>query len=217
MKTKEICKRYGLFIVSLWFSALGVAFAKCGNLGVSPLSSVPNVLSLRFTVLTMGEWLILWSVLLIAGQIAILRREFPTSHLLQIPLAFVFGWFTDAGMLIAKLVPVQSYLMQLMMVVIGFVLLGFGVALAVIANVVMNAGDGFVRVLARRLDRNYGNVKIAFDVVNVLLSAVLSVLLFGGAITGVREGTLLAALCTGLVVKFFTRRLKDPLDRILAA
>ena len=217
MKSKEICKRYGLFIVSLWFSALGVAFAKCGNLGVSPLSSVPNVLSLRFAVLTMGEWLILWSVLIIAGQIVMLRREFPPSHLLQVPLAFVFGWFTDAGMLIARLVPVHSYPMQLLMVVIGFVLLGFGVALAVIANVVMNAGDGFVRVLARRLDKNYGNVKIAFDVVNVLLSAALSVLLFDGAITGVREGTLLAALCTGLVVKFFTKRLKEPLDRMLSA
>jgi uncharacterized membrane protein YczE len=54
VKTKEILKRYGLFVISLWFSALGVAFAKCGNLGVSPLSSVPNVLSLRFTALTMG-------------------------------------------------------------------------------------------------------------------------------------------------------------------
>ena len=51
MKAKEKIKRYGLFIVSLWFSALGVAFAKCGDLGVSPLSSVPNVLSLRFTAL----------------------------------------------------------------------------------------------------------------------------------------------------------------------
>jgi uncharacterized membrane protein YczE len=120
-------------------------------------------------------------------------------------------------MLIAKLVPVQSYLMQLMMVVIGFVLLGFGVALAVIANVVMNAGDGFVRVLARRLDRNYGNVKIAFDVVNVLLSVGLSMALFGGAVHGVREGTLLAALCTGLVVKFFTKWLKAPLDQVLSA
>ena len=216
MKTKEICKRYGLFIISLWFSALGVAFAKCGNLGVSPLSSVPNVLSLRFTALTMGEWLILWSVLLIAGQIAILRRDFPPSHLLQVPLAFVFGWFTDAGMLIARMVPVNGYPMQLAMVVIGFVLLGFGVALAVIANVIMNAGDGFVRVLARRLDKNYGNVKIAFDVVNVLLSVALSMALFDGAITGVREGTLLAALCTGLVVKFFTKRLKAPLDRMLS-
>lgn len=217
MKTKEILKRYGLFIVSLWFSALGVAFAKCGNLGVSPLSSVPNVLSLCFTALTMGEWLILWSVLLILGQIALLRREFPPVHLLQVPLAFVFGWFTDAGMVIARLVPVNSYPMQLAMVTIGFVLLGFGVALAVIANVIMNAGDGFVRVLANRLKKNYGNVKIAFDVINVLLSAALSMVLFEGAVFGVREGTLIAALCTGLVVKFFTRRLKEPLDKLLSA
>ena len=217
MKAKEKIKRYGLFIVSLWFSALGVAFAKCGDLGVSPLSSVPNVLSLRFTALTMGEWLILWSVLLIVGQIVLLKREFPTEHLLQVPLAFVFGWFTDGGMVVARLVPVNSYPMQLIMVVIGFVLLGFGVALAVIANVIMNAGDGFVRVLARKLDKNYGNVKIAFDVVNVLLSVGLSMALFGGAVKGVREGTLLAALCTGLAVKFFTRRLKAPLDQILSA
>ncbi|MBR4991846.1 MAG: YitT family protein [Clostridia bacterium] len=217
MRAKEKCKRYILFIVSLWFSALGVAFAKCGDLGVSPLSSVPNVLSIRFTVLTMGEWLILWSVLLILGQIALLKKDFPLEHLLQVPLAFVFGWFTDAGMAIARLVPVESYVMQLCMVVIGFVLLGFGVALAVIANVIMNAGDGFVRVLARKLDKNYGNVKIVFDIVNVLLSVGLSAVLFGGAILGVREGTLLAALCTGLVVKFFTKRLQKPLDQMLSA
>lgn len=217
MKTKEILKRYGLFVISLWFSALGVAFAKCGNLGVSPLSSVPNVLSLRFTALTMGEWLILWSVLLILGQIVLLRKAFPPVHLLQVPLAFVFGWFTDAGMLIARLVSVNSYPMQLVMVVIGFVLLGFGVALAVIANVIMNAGDGFVRVLANRLQKNYGNVKIAFDVVNVLLSAALSMALFDGTVLGVREGTLVAALCTGLVVKFFTKRLRKPLDQMLSA
>ena len=68
MKAKEKVKRYVLFIISLWFSALGVAFAKCGDLGVSPLSSVPNVLSLRFMALTMGEWLILWSGLLILGR-----------------------------------------------------------------------------------------------------------------------------------------------------
>ena len=217
MKTKEIIKRYGLFVISLWFSGLGVAFAKHGNLGVSPLSSVPNVLSLRFSWLTMGQWLILWSVLLILGQIALLRKDFPPVHLLQVPLAFVFGWFTDGGMAIARLFPVSSYPMQLLMVVLGFVLLGFGVALAVIANVIMNAGDGFVRVLANRLNKNYGNVKIAFDVVNVLLSVALSMALFDGAVTGVREGTLIAALCTGLVVKFFTKRLREPLDKLLSA
>ena len=45
MSKKETAKRYVLFIISLFFSALGVAFTKHGELGVSPISSVANVMS----------------------------------------------------------------------------------------------------------------------------------------------------------------------------
>ena len=215
MKPKEICKRYGLFVLSLWFSALGVAFTKCGSLGVSPVSSVANVLSLRFPALSMGDWLILWSVLLILGQIAVLRRRYQLIQLLQLPMAFLFGWFTDVGMLIAGLVPVNSYSMQLVMVVLGIVILGFGVALSVIANVMFNAGEGFVKALSDVTEKNFGDVKIAFDIFSVSLSVVLSLILFGGKVVGLREGTLIASICTGLAVKFFTKRLKTPLDQVL--
>ena len=215
MKPKEICKRYGLFVLSLWFSALGVAFTKCGSLGVSPVSSVANVLSLRFSALSMGDWLILWSVLLILGQIAVLRRRYQLIQLLQLPMAFLFGWFTDVGMLIAGLVPVNSYSMQLVMVVLGIVILGFGVALSVIANVMFNAGEGFVKALSDVTEKNFGDVKIAFDIFSVSLSVVLSLALFGGKVVGLREGTLIASICTGLAVKFFTKRLKTPLDQVL--
>lgn len=215
MKPKEICKRYGLFVLSLWFSALGIAFTKCGSLGVSPVSSVANVLSLRFTALSMGDWLILWSVLLILGQIAVLRRRYQLIQLLQLPMAFLFGWFTDVGMLIAGLVPVNNYPMQLVMVVLGIVILGFGVALSVIANVMFNAGEGFVKALSDVTEKNFGDVKIAFDIFSVSLSVVLSLILFGGKVVGLREGTLIASICTGLAVKFFTKRLKTPLDQVL--
>ena len=215
VKPKEICKRYGLFVLSLWFSALGVAFTKCGSLGVSPVSSVANVLSLRFSALSMGDWLILWSVLLILGQIAVLRRRYQLIQLLQLPMAFLFGWFTDVGMLIAGLVPVNNYPMQLMMVVLGIVILGFGVALSVIANVMFNAGEGFVKALSDVTEKNFGDVKIAFDIFSVSLSVVLSLILFGGKVVGLREGTLIASICTGLAVKFFTKRLKTPLDQVL--
>ena len=213
---KEVFKRYGLFVISLWFSALGVAFAKCGSLGVSPVSSVANVLSLRFTALTMGDWLILWSVLLIVGQIAVLRKRYQLIQLLQLPMAFLFGWFTDVGMLIAGRIPVNSYHMQLVMVVLGIVILGFGVALSVIANVMFNAGEGFVKALSDVTEKNFGDVKIAFDIFSVALSVVLSLLLFGGRVVGLREGTVLASVCTGLAVKFFTKRLKGPLDQLLS-
>jgi len=217
VKTKELIKRYGLFISSLWFSALGVAFAKCGSLGVSPVSSVANVLSLRFTALTMGDWLILWSVLLIIGQIVVLRKRYQLIQLLQLPMAFLFGWFTDVGMMIAGLVPVNSYPMQLVMVMLGIIIQGFGVALSVIANVMFNAGEGFVKALSDVTDKNFGDVKITFDIFSVSLSVVLSLILFGGKIVGLREGTVVASVCTGLAVKFFTKRLQKPLDQVLSA
>ena len=61
MDKKEIAKRYGLLVIGLFFAALGVALTKRGELGVSPISSVANVLSYQFTDLTLGSWLILWN------------------------------------------------------------------------------------------------------------------------------------------------------------
>ena len=78
MSRKELAKRYVLFIISLFFAALGVAVTKHGELGVSPISSVANVMSDQFTALSLGEWLILWNCVLILGQVVIRRREFET-------------------------------------------------------------------------------------------------------------------------------------------
>lgn len=215
MQKKEVAKRYILFIISLFFAGLGVAFTKQGALGVSPISSVANVLSLRFTAVSMGNWLIMWNCILIAGQILILRKKFQPIQLLQIPLSFLFGYFTDFGMWCTSFIPVNTYGMQLVMVVLGVVILGFGISLSVIANVIMNAGEAFVKAVADTLQKNFGNVKIVFDVSNVLFSIVLSLFFFNFRIEGAREGTLIAALGTGMVVKWFTARLQTPLNKIL--
>ncbi len=65
MSKKETAKRYVLFIISLFFSALGVAFTKHGELGVSPISSVANVLSCTKGGFSLGVWLIIWNCILI--------------------------------------------------------------------------------------------------------------------------------------------------------
>ena len=217
MKSKELAKRYGLFIIRLWFSALGVAITKCGSLGVSCISSVPNVLSLRFTALTIGGWTFLWNTLLVLCQIALLGKRFQKIQLLQIPLSFLFGWFTDVAMLLAVKIPVNSYAMQLVMVVAGVAVLAFGITLGVIANVVLNAGEGIVKALADVSGKEFGFVKMRFDAVCVILSLVISLVTFGGKIVGVREGTLIAAFLNGTMVKWYSRRLKEPLDQLLSA
>ena len=61
MSKQEIIKRYILFIMSLLFSGLGVAVTKHGELGVSPISSVANVLSIKWNMLSLGTWLLIWN------------------------------------------------------------------------------------------------------------------------------------------------------------
>jgi len=215
MTKTEIAKRYLLFIISLFFAALGVAFTKHGELGVSPISSVANVMSCRFSSLSLGTWLIIWNCILIAGQIAILRRRFQPIQLLQIPLSFLFGWFTDFGMWIVSFIPVSSYPARLVMVIAGIIILGFGISLSVVANVIMNSGEAFVKAVSDNIHREFGNVKIAFDVLCVIVALALSLAFFHFSIVGTREGTIISALLTGFTVKLITRKLQNPLNYLL--
>ncbi len=215
LQKKELIKRYILFIVSLFFSGLGVAFTKCGELGVSPISSVANIMSCKFPILSMGNWLIIWNCVLIAGQIIILRKKFQPIQLLQIPLSFAFGWFTDLGMWMVGFIPNDIYIVRLIMVFVGIAVLGFGISLAVIANVIMNAGEAFVKAISDTIKKNFGNVKIAFDVFCVTFSIVLSLIFFDLKIVGTREGTIISAFLTGTFVKLFTKLLHKPISKIL--
>lgn len=208
----DLTKRYILFIISLFFSAMGVAITKKGELGVSPISSVANVMSIQFPSLSLGSWLIIWNCTLILGQILLLRKKFQWVQLLQIPLSFLFGWFTDFGTWLLSFFTVELYPLRLALVLAGTVVLGFGISLAVIANVIMNSGEAFVKALADTIHREFGNVKIVFDISCVVLAVLLSLVFFHFHIVGTREGTVIAALCTGIVVKFFTKRFTFLID-----
>lgn len=215
MSKKEIFRRYIVFILGLFFAGIGVAFTKHGDLGVSPISSVANVMSIKFPVMTLGNWLIIWNCVLILAQILILRRDFKLYQLFQIPLSFLFGWFTDFGMWMASFIPVPNYLVKLVMLLIGIVVLSFGISLSVIANVIMNSGEALVKAISDTIHKEFGDVKVAFDVACVIVAVVLSVLFFQGKIVGTREGTILSALLTGFVVKFITKHIRGIVMKVI--
>ena len=113
-------------------------------------------------------------------------------------------------------IPVPNYPVRLLLVLCGIILLGFGISLSVIANVILNSGEAFVTAISDVSGKNFGDLKIAFDVCCVVLALLLSLLFFQGKIIGTREGTILTALLTGLVVKRFVRLLQSPLERRLS-
>lgn len=215
MSKKEIIKRYVLFIFCLFFMGIGVALTKHGELGVSPISSVANVVSIKFDFLSFGMWLTISNCILLLGQIILLRKNFKLIQLLQIPLSFLFGYFTDFGMFVVSIIPNEAYIAKLLLVLSGIIVLGFGITLGVVANVILNSGEAFVKALADVTKRDFGSVKIIFDISWVCLSIILSLIFFEGKLMGTREGTIISALLVGVVVKIFKPILQNPLEKIL--
>lgn len=215
MSKKEVLKRYILFIFCLFFMGIGVALTKCGELGVSPISSVANVVSIKFTFLSFGMWLTVSNCVLLLGQVFLLRRNFKPVQLLQIPLSFLFGYFTDFGMYMVSGIPNDMYFAKLLLVLLGIIVLGFGITLGVIADVILNSGEAFVKAIADVTKKDFGNTKIAFDISWVCLSIILSLIFFDGKLVGTREGTIISALLVGVVVKIFKPLLQTPLEKVI--
>lgn len=214
MSKKEFVKRLILFTIGLFFSGLGIAFSKRADLGISTVSSVANVLSVKFDFISFGMWSAISNFAFVLGQIIILRKNFKLFQLMQIPMSFLFGIFTDIGLFMVSFIPTPNYSIRMALTIAGILILAFGIALAVVANVLFNSGEGLVKAVSDVSGWDFGKVKEGFDITCVATAAVLSMLFFG-KIVGIREGTLIAAVFTGFIVNFFTKYISNPLNRIL--
>ena len=68
--------------VGLLCNAFGVALLTKSGLGASPIAAIPFALSLAFSVLTMGNWLIMFNVLLIVIQVILLGKNIGKRNLI---------------------------------------------------------------------------------------------------------------------------------------
>ncbi|WP_455720130.1 DUF6198 family protein [Agathobacter sp.] len=199
-------KRYLIFLVGLFINALGVSLVTKASLGTSPISSIPYVLSLNFS-LTLGNFTIIFSILLILLQILILRKNFKIENILQIPVSIVFGYFIDLTMYMFFWVNPQNYFIKLIALLAGCIVLGFGVYMEVLADVVMLPGESFVRAIVQTWNTNFGTTKIIFDSSMTIIAGVLSFVFFS-KLNGVREGTIIAALLVGFIARLFGKHLE---------
>ena len=208
----EKLKRYLIFLVGLFVNSLGVSLITKANLGTSPISSIPYVLSLNFPF-TLGNFTIFFSIFLIVLQLIILRKNFKLEHILQIPVSIIFGYFIDLTMILFSWVNPEAYVMKIVYLLIGCLILGVGVYMEVLADVVMLPGESFVRAIVLTWKTNFGTTKIFFDVSMAVIAAVLS-FVFAGRLDGVREGTVIAALLVGFIARLIGKKLAFLKDMI---
>lgn len=206
----ELLRRYTVFSFALYFIAVGVSLITLSLAGTSPISSIPYVLSLN-TILSMGTFILLLNVALIAGQMLMLGREgiarCKMELILQLPVSVVFGVFVDLNMNMLSVLHPDSYWQQMVTLAIGCLFMATGISLEVIADVAMVSGEYFVHIAAQRFRREFGTIKIMFDLSLVVIAVICSWIM-AGRIDGVREGTLITAMLTGPLVRLIMPHLK---------
>jgi uncharacterized membrane protein YczE len=193
--------------------SFGVAFSIKADLGTSPISSVPYVISLIYPI-TVGKATIAMHCIFILLQILILRKKYQLIQLMQLPVAFVFGFMTDFALGLLDRVTYSSYPIQWFLCIIGIVMVAAGVSMEVAANVVTLAGEGLVLAICEVFPVRFGDMKMCFDSV-LVITAVLIGFCTKGTLLGVREGTVAAAVLVGLFSKQICRPMTKLIDKII--
>ena len=200
---KQVIKNYALFLIGLFIASMGVALSTKAGLGTSPVASVPYSVSLVNHTLTFGWWLNMWSVVQIAVQIALLRKKCkPMEIIIQTVLAFVYGYLTDFSCFLISGIQADSYIIQFLLMIVSCFVLGFGIWIQFRGGVAMLPGEAMNRAISEVTGKRYENIKIFFDVLYIAAAAVIS-FAFIGKLEGVREGSIIAAILIGNIIKLY--------------
>ncbi len=210
---KLVC-RLILYVIGLFCLAWGVSFAINGNLGISPVNSIPYILNQIWPALSMGIYVDIIFGLMILAQILLLRKRYNLVDLLQFAFTFLFGVFVDWTNAWIGDFCFPTYLGQLGMLAISIILIALGVLLIVDIRMVPMPSEGLSLAIASLQSKvPFHYVKLITDCVYVAIAITLS-LVFLGRLVGIREGTVATAALVGVVIGLLQKPLKPLIERL---
>ncbi|MCL2841788.1 MAG: DUF6198 family protein [Defluviitaleaceae bacterium] len=207
-------RRIIIYLIGLLTLAFGTSFTIQSDLGVSPVSSLPFVIS-EATSLNIGLMSALFFTGLVVFQIAILGRKFKWLNLIQLPFVFVFGYFLNFAVWVMYGVQFPTYFGRLGMLAVGIVLIALGIVLMICARIIVLPPEALCQALEQRFERvKFHKAKMVMDCVIVVLSISIS-LIFLSELVGVREGTVISAILIGKIIPYIKKLIDPIINRIL--
>ncbi len=203
---KAVIKNYFILIIGLFIMSFGVALSVKSDLGTTPISCIPNVLSYALP-LSLGMITIIFNFLLIILQVIILRSNFRRKQWMQIVITIIFGYFIDFALDILRPVIPNDYISQWLLCIISCFIIAIGVYLEVSSNAIMLPGEGVSLAVRYVTHIEFGKLKTAFDTSNVVIGAILSLALYG-TFQGIGLGTIFAGIVVGYIIRFYRKILE---------
>lgn len=187
---------YGEFalVLAVVINSFGVVLMLYSGSGISAISSVPYAFSEVFPRLSLGTWTYIFQGLLILS-LMIMRRKFVPQYLFSFVVGFAFSGLLDVHKAWMTVLPV-TIPWRIAYFIISYVLISIGIALSNRCGLPIVPTDLFPRELADITGVAYSKIKVAFDVICLAITALLTGLALGH-IKGLGIGTVIAAFTMG--------------------
>lgn len=209
----QLMFRVLIYIIGMFCIAIGVTFAINSDLGVSPVNSLPYVIS-QISGIGIGTCVTVVFCSYIIIQIIILGKEFKIINLTQIIFSIIFGYFVDLAKWIMGDFVIPTYAGRLVMMAFSIFFIALGVMTYVDTDLVPMPMEGFTLAITHKFKNiPFHYMKIIVDCFVVTAGAILS-LLFMHDIVGIREGTIISAIAVGKVIALLQKPLKPIIDRL---
>ena len=102
------------------------------------------------------------NMVFILVQVALLKKGFFPVQLLQIPVNLIFSVLIDAGMWVLSWFVPGTLALRVFSLLLGCVILAFGISIEVAPNVVTVPGEGIVKAIAQVCRQDFGKIKVIY-------------------------------------------------------
>ena len=194
-----------VYVLALIILSLAVSMISATDFGLSMIVSPAYILSLKFTFLTFGQAeYVVQGILFVA--FCILMKKIRPIYFVSFGTGFIYGLMLDAWRLIIphfnpEITPPGSLPMAIRVVyfILGMCLTAVSIAMCFRTYLYPQIYDLFVKGVSEKFSLDIGKFKIAYDFAFLVVSVVMSLVLFRG-FEGIGVGTLILAVCNGVFI-----------------
>lgn len=198
----------GIYILAILLLSFAVAMITASDFGVSMIVAPAYILSLKIKCFTFGQCEYIIQGILFCIFCLLMKKvrwTYFTSFLTGVMYGFCLDcWRTLIPSFNPMVTPAGTMNLPLRVVyfIVGMLMSALSIALFFRTYLYPQVYDFFVKGISKRYKKNRAYFKIAFDMSCLVLSCVMTLVLFGDFV-GVGIGTLIMTLLNGVLINAF--------------
>ncbi len=200
-----------IYVLAVVILAFSVCLATAADFGVSMIVAPAYILSIKFPVLTFGQWeYVTQGVLFII--FCIIMKRFHWTYLVSFFTCLFYGAVLDLWRLIPIFNPNVTapgsfdLWLRILFFVVGILLTSLSIALFNKCYIYPQVVDMVPQGVCKKFDFKFAYVKYVFDGTYLVLGLVLSLIFFGNVV-GLSFGTAIMFVINGFFISFLMKML----------